>query len=236
MLSTQAGVGTQTDILPVQSIELGDRNQPQIFSLLPSSNSPNSVKKPRRKKPTKLDDSIPVVINPQITRTSTGVSINTSHHCSTSMPEPISSFVAKPRTLNDHSLSFRVCIDHNIYDANNNINNNQIPPGTMPLHPSLPTQVQQTLVYSSPMVNGNPQSISKSQMFGVNQLLTHHFNERVMTIPSFQQNEYNYLHSSFTLTDEGSLVARTPSVPSSASPISASEVRSAKSKRSKKNL
>ncbi len=212
--NTQKSLAIQTDILPTQNIGLLDQNEPKIYSLLANSSSPNSTKKSRRKKPTKLDETMPVMINPQITRTPIGVTLTTSHYRSTPLPEPISSYVAA-RLLSDHRLPFRLCLDHNACDTNNNINSNQIPSITMSLNPSLPVQVQQSPTFASPIVNTNsiPQLVTKSQLLGVNQSLDNTMNERIVPIPSLQQNAQNYLQSLFTLTDQGSRLSHSPSVP-----------------------
>jgi len=238
MLPTQANLATQTDILPIQNIGLLDQNQPQIYSLLANSNSPTSTKKPRRKKTTKLDETMPVVINPQITRTPTGVTFAPSHHRSTTLPEPIPSFVST-RLINGHALPFRFCLEHNSYDANNNINNNQSPSHTIPFNSLLLAQVRQTPAWpndSLPVVNTNlmPQLVTKSQPFSLNRLLNNHINERPVSVPSLQQNEYKHLNSSFTITDQGSLLSHSNSLSSPAASISASDVPLVKPKRSKK--
>ena len=238
MLPTQVAVALQTDALPGNSLERVDQNQPRVFSLLPGSNGPNSRNKPRRKRLPKLKDSVPVMINPQISRSSLGVTLFTSHYRSTSTPESVSSFVDKG-VIDDQSPSSKLHVDYNTYDANNNnINNHQIPSMVTHLNssPILPS-VQQTSIYPSDAaeMNSKSQSIPVRQTLTVNQLLPNNLTGRSVSIPSLQENEHNHLQSSFTLIDEGCLLGQPPSTFSSTTPISASETQPIKLKRSKKN-
>jgi hypothetical protein len=239
MLPTQASFAIQTDILPTQNIGLLDQNQPQVYSLLESSNGPIPTKQPRRKKTTKLDETIPVRINPQIARTSTGITFTGPHHRSRTPPEPIPPFVSTG-LINGHTVPFRFYLGHNSYDANNNINHHQISPLSIALNPSLPAQAQQIPKWSNeslPIVNTNSmlQSVTKSQLFQLNQLINNSISDTTMFIPSPPQNEYKHLNSALTFTDQGSLLSHSHSFPSPTSSISASDVPVVKPKRSKKN-
>jgi hypothetical protein len=237
MLPTYTDLAIQTDILPTQNIGLLDQSQPQIYSLLADSNNPIQMKQPRRKRTTKLDETMPVMVNPQITRTA-GVTFVAPHHHSTIPPKAMPSFVST-HFRNGHTVPFRVYLDHESYGANN-INNNQIQSLSMPLNPSLPIQARQTPTWfngSLPAVHTNsmPQLVTKPQFLGFNRFLNNNINERTVSAPSSQQNGYKHLDSSLTSIDQGSLLSPSHSLSSPLSSISASDVPSVKPKRSKKN-
>ena len=235
MLPTQTAVAIQTEKLSAQSLGIVDQYQTQIFSLLSSANSPDPMKKPRRKKLAKSDDLIPVKINPQIIRTSRGVSLSMSHQRSTSMPDFISSS-AGTTVIDDPHLLPELRVDHNKYDANNNINNHQIPSSIGPSNSSILSQMPQTFMYLSKVADtdSNPSSISRSQTLGGNQLFTDNLIERNVSAPSLRENAPNYLQPPFTLTNQGSLLGLSSSIPSSLAPTFISETPLRKPTRSKK--
>ena len=243
MLPTQTNLAIQTDILPTQNIGVLDQNPPPIYSLLSNSNSPNSAKQNRRKKTMKLDETMPVMINPQITRMASGVTFIPPHlHRSTIPLETIPSFVSSG-LINGPLRPYRVCFEPNTYDANNNINHNQMPSISMSLNPSLPTQIQKTSTTpwsnesSLSAVNTNSMShiMTKSQFFGVNRFLNNNINERTISIPSPQHNGY-HLNPSFTSTEQGSIFSHSHPIPSSLSSISTTSIPAVKPKRSKNKL
>ncbi|CAF3800054.1 unnamed protein product, partial [Rotaria sp. Silwood1] len=228
MLPTQENIAIQTDILPTQNIGHLDHNQPQVYSILSGSNSSSSIKKPRRKKTTKLEETIPVMINPQITRTPTGVTFGMPHHRNNSMtlPESIPPFVST-RLINGHTLPFRVFIEHDSYDANNNINNNHISSLSMPLNSSVSVQTEQNppcFNDSVPVTNSNSMSqmVLESQLFGLNRIPDNRTDERTASVCSRQSNEYKHLNPSFTYKRQGSPITHSHTIPSSSSSISAS--------------
>jgi hypothetical protein len=240
MLPTQVNSAVQTDILPTQNIGLLDQSQPQIYSLLANSNSPTSKKQSRRKRTAKLNETKPVMVNPQITRTPTGVTFAARPYRSRIPPESIPSF-ASTRLVHGHTIPLSLYLEHNLYDANNNINNNQIPSLSISLNPSLPPQAQQNPTWSNdslPVVNTNsiPQLVTKPPLFGLNRSLNNNINERTGLVPSPQQNEYTHRSSPFTFTDQGSLLSHSHSLPLPLSSIVASNVPSVKPKRSKKKI
>jgi hypothetical protein len=228
MLPVQGNSPIQTNILPTQNIGLLDQNQPEVYSILTDANSLSSTKKPRRNKAMKLDEAIPVMINPQITRNSTGFTFAAPHHRSVIPPESISSFLST-HLINDPTLQFRFYIE-NSYDANNNINHHQIPSLAMSLNSSSPAQTQQTSTWSN---DSMPQLVAQSQLFGVNRLLNNNICERTVSVPSTQRNISKHLHPSMTFIDQGSLLDHSHSLPIPLSSISASAVPLAKPKRSK---
>jgi hypothetical protein len=239
MLSTQVNSAIQTDILPTQNIARLDQTQPQIYSLLANTNSPSSTKPPRRKKTTKVDDTIPVMINPQITRTPTGVAFDSPYHRSTIVPDSLAPLMSTC-LLNGHPLPFRFHIDHNSYDANNNIHHNRVPSPSMSLNSSSSTQAQQISTWpngSLPGVNPNllSQTVLRSQLFGINQLLNNNISERTVSGSSPKQNEYKPHNPTFSLTDQGSMLGHSHSLPSPLASASTSAVPPVKPKRSKKN-
>jgi hypothetical protein len=200
MLPTKTSLAIQTDILPTQNIGLIDQNQPQIYSLLGNSDSPIPTKKPRRKKPTDLDRTIPVTMNPQKTGISNGITFTTHlHQHSVSLQDSMSSFITT-RLVNDQRLPFRVRFKHDAYDANNNIHSNEIPTLTMSVNTPYSTQVQQIPTYAFPVNN------TKSPLIGVNQSLDHTVNKTTMSISSLQQSNL------FALADQGSQLNHPPSV------------------------
>ncbi|CAF3020251.1 unnamed protein product, partial [Rotaria sp. Silwood2] len=236
MLPTQENIAIQTDILPTQNIGHLDQNQPQVYSLLSSPNSPSSTKKPRRKKTTKLEETIPVMINPQITRTSTGVTFGAPHHHHSSMilPESIPSFVST-RFINGHTFPFRFFIEHDSCDANNNISQNQISSLSMSLNSSVSVQTQQNPPWSNDSVpvsssNSMSQMVAEPQLFGSNQIINNKLEERAASAYSTQQNEYKYLNPSLTYSRQGSPISHSHTIPSSISSISASTIAPARPK------
>ena len=194
MLPTKTSLALQTDILPTQNIGHIDQNQPQIYSLLENSDSPIPTKKPRRRKPTNLDGTFPMTINPQKTGIPTGITLTTHvHQRSVSLPDSMSSLIAT-RFVNDQRFPFRLCLNPNACDANNNIHSNDIPTITMSVNTPFSTQVQQIPTYAS-SVNS-----TKSTLIGVNQSL-----DNTESISSLQRN------SSFGLVDQGSQLSQPPS-------------------------
>ncbi|CAF3961658.1 unnamed protein product [Rotaria sordida] len=239
MLPTQENIAIQTDILPTQNIGHLDQNQPQVYSLLSDSKSPSSIKKPRRKKTTKLEETIPVMLNPQITRTPTGITFGAPyhhhhHHHSMTLPESIPSFVSAP-LINGHTLPFRLLIEHDSYDANNNINHNEISSLSMSLNSSVSVQTQQSPPWSNDSVrvinsNSMSQMIAESQLVGLNRILNNKIDERTVSMCSTQQNEYKYLSPSFTYSRQESPISHFHPIPSSLSSTHVSAVAPTKPK------
>jgi len=185
-----------------------------------------------------VDETKPVMINPQITRTHTGVAFAAPPYRSTILPESIPSF-ASTRLVNGRTIPFSLYLEPNLYDANNNINTHQIPSLSMSLNPSLPTQAQQNPTRSNdslPVVNTNSTSqlVTKPPLFRLNRSLNNNINERTGLVLSPQQNEYTHRNSPFTFTDQGSLPSHSDSLPLPLSSIGTSNVPSVKPKRSKK--
>ena len=83
MLSTQAKLLVENEILPTQNIGLLGSSQGQIYSFLPNLNGSLAIKESRRRRPTKLDEIQPVTINPNITRIPMAWPITMSNHCPT---------------------------------------------------------------------------------------------------------------------------------------------------------
>jgi hypothetical protein len=222
---------TQITIPPTQNIGLLHESQPQVYSLLASPNNPPFGKQHRRKKTSQLDDTIPVTINPQITRTHMGVTFAASHPPSTIMSESIPSFVsARPR--NSNTVPLRVYLKPDLYDANNNINHNQTPPFSASLNSPIPSQTQQSPVRSneplSPITaNLMSQTTAQQQLSELNRLINNH--ERTTPVPSTQKTEYDSLIRSLIFTNQGSLFTHSHSFPS---PL-ASTIPLQKPKRSK---
>ncbi|CAF2065883.1 unnamed protein product [Rotaria magnacalcarata] len=235
MLPTQEGFAIQTDILPTQNIGHLERNQPQVYSLLSSSTSCSSIKKPRRKKTTKLQETIPVMINPQITRTSTGVTFGAPHHHSTTIPESISPFVSA-RLLNSHPLPVRFFIEQDSCDSNNNINHNQTPSLSIPLTSSVSVQTQQNPSWSNDFVsvmnsNALSQMVAESQLFGLNRIFNNKIDEKTASACSTQHNDYKHLSPSFTITPKESPINHFHTI---ASPLSSVSPTKSKHKQTKR--
>ena len=237
MLPAQVNSAIQMDILPTQNIAILDQNPPQIYSILHNSNGPSPTKKPRQKKTPKLDETIPVMNNPHITRVPMGVPFDAPHHRSSIVPDTITSLVTT-RLLNGHPFPFRFLIDHNLYDANNNINHNRILSPSVSLSSSSPIQTQQISTWPNEAlqtVNTNlmSQLVTKQQIFGMNQLWNNSVNERTGPISSPRQNDYKHLDPNFMSTDQGSLLDPFHTLPLSSASASTSNARSAKPRRSK---
>lgn len=197
MLRTQETLAIQTDVLPTQNIGHLDQNQPQIFSLLSGSNNSTSIRKPRRKKNTKLEEAIPVMINPQITRTPTGVTFGAPLNHSVTLPESLSPIVST-RLINSQTIPLRFYIEHDSYDANNNINHNQNQSLPIPLTTSVSVQTQRTSTWPNEFIsdansNSLPQLITESQFLKLNQLLNSRIDEAASVICATKQNEHKHI-------------------------------------------
>jgi hypothetical protein len=240
MLPTQVNSAIQTDVFPTQNIGLIEQKQPQIYSLLADANTPSPTKKRRRKKTTKLDETIPVMINPHITRAAMGAVFDAPHYRSTIIPDSIPSSI--PTCLsNGHSLPLRFFSDSNSYDANNNINHSRIPSPSVSLNSSSQTPAQQISAWHNDtlsVANANlmPQIGTRTLPFRMNQLLNNNTGERIVAASSPHQNEHKHLNSNFMVTDQGSLLGPSYSVPTLAASVSTSAVPQKKPKRSKQKI
>ncbi|CAF3339215.1 unnamed protein product [Rotaria socialis] len=235
MLPTQESFAMQTDILPTQNIGHLEQNQPQVYSLLASSTSSSSIKKPRRKKTTKLQETIPVMVNPQITRTSTGVTFGAPHHHSTTIPESISPFVSA-RLLNSHPLPVRFFIEQDSCDSNNNINHSQTSSLSIPLTSSVSVQTQQNPSWSNNFVsvmnsNALSQMVAESQLFGLNRLFNNKIDEKTASACLTQHNDYQHISPSLTISRKESPINHFHTIPSPLSSVSPTKSKHKHSKR-----
>lgn len=227
-MSAQADLNIPTDLLPTQNIGLLDQNQPQIYSLLAHTNNPTPTKQVRRRKASNSNEKMPVIVNPRITATPRNVAFAAPQYIS-SIPQETMPTCGSTRYINGHRIPLSLYLDRNSYDTNNNINHTLIPALSLPLNPSLPmhTQRMPTWVHSS-----FPSIQTKVQHFEVTRSLNNNVNERTMSVPLTQQNEYNHFNPSLTFVDQGSLSNH--SLSSSAPSSVTSEESTVKPKRSKK--
>ncbi|CAF3570082.1 unnamed protein product [Adineta steineri] len=213
---------TQTEILPAKNIELQDQKQPEVYSLLTDTNKDPVTKKPRRRKPTKLNEVVPVMINPHITRSPGGVTFLAPHHRFIRTQESIPSFVS----TNDPRRLLGLYLD-NSYDSNNSLNHNQTTPPSMPFNSRSPVPTQQTFARSNDSLsvahaNFIPQMIAQSQLYEINRFLHNHAGERTVTLSPEHQDFYKHYYPSYTFTDQESLLDYSQSrlTPPSSTPIS----------------
>ena len=144
MLSTQAKLLVENEILPTQNIGLLGSSQGQIYPFLPNLNGSLAIKESRRRRPTKLDEIQPVTINPNITRIPMAWPITMSNHCPTV----------------SHRMPCRTYLGSSFYDANNNtIPQNSISRLPIPLNPLFSAQIQSKDSLST-VIHQNERTIS----------------------------------------------------------------------------
>ena len=224
MLSAQESLAIQRNKLSTQNVGPLDQNQAQVYSSLSNSNYPPSIRKSRRKRNAKLEEAIPVTINPQLAKTTSGVTFTEPNPYLTTLSESIPSLTST-HLINAHNFPCNFHIECDPYDANNSINHNQISALSIPRGSSLPAQIPQHLTYSnnsSSVINSNSltEMIPKSQYPGLHRKLKDNIDELTPFIHPTHQNDYKQLEPLFLLVHQASTENHTPSLPLSSSSLS----------------
>ena len=212
MLPTNTSIPNQTDRTLMQNIELLGQSQSQMYSLLASTknSSPSpSSKRVHRKKKSKLDETTPVTINPQIARTSLGVSF------AASTPDSVARHI--------NNLSCRLYVDQHSYDTNNNIYHHQMPASSISRNPYIMSRTPQVFSMTNESMSNTdgdfgPHNTGKLPFLELNRSLGRYAHEKTRSDASMPKNDavnLNFSHASGADTSPFDHMPMLPSAPAS---------------------
>ena len=183
MLPLQANRPVEPDILLTQNVREQDQIQSQVYSLLTDANSSPARKKASRKKTTRLNTMVPVIVNPEMVRESPDKTSTTHHHhhdhSSTRVPQYLPPFLSM-HPIDDTQLLFRVHLDSPCDTSNKTAMSHK--PVHLPLKSSNHSSFHQNLQNflptneSSPIHNADsvPLTMAQSEYHGLDPYLTRH--------------------------------------------------------------
>ncbi|UJR10292.1 hypothetical protein I4U23_014498 [Adineta vaga] len=228
MLPLQANSAVQAGMLPTRNNGLQDQSQPQIYSLLTDTHYSPLGTKPRRKKPTQLNETIPVVINPQISRGSAGMTSTTPQ----SLP-----FFLPTQHIDDSQRYFKLFTNNSCDTNGSTTSHKQKSSFPIPLNCSSPFQSQRNSIQtneSTLITNANsvPRIMTQSAFCEYESFLGNHLNAKTLPLPSTQNNIYKHIYPQLLYVDQNLReVDRRHSLPRPLTSISVPPVVSKKTKR-----